>query len=86
MKIINLYKYERDGGGMTVSPIQPAEGVPYTEMYRVVADEGMLVTQDGTNKYPVIDTDTDVGWYEVEGEQRPDPLAEFVNSVNKSED
>ena len=65
MKTIKLFRYNREDGGVTVSPEKP-EGKEYTEMYRVIADEGMLVTQDGENKYPAIDTDTNEGWYEVE--------------------
>ena len=40
MTIKTLYKYEREGGKITVSPIMP-EDKPYTEMYRLIADEGM---------------------------------------------
>lgn len=64
MQIINLYKFERTDGRITVSPIEP--DVPYEPMYRIVADEGMAVTQDGVNTYPVVDVDSADGWYEVE--------------------
>ena len=66
MEIRTLYRYERSGGGVTVSPVAPEKGVPYTEMYRVIAGEGMLVTRDGVETYSVVDTDTRDGWYEVE--------------------
>lgn len=70
MQIKNLYKYERLEGGETVSPIKP--DVPYTLMYRVIADEGMLVTRNGIDTYPCIDTYDNDGWYEVEDTERMD--------------
>ena len=68
MTKVTLYKYVREGGGVTVTPEVPPEGTPYTTMWRIIADEGMLVTRDGDGEYAVIDTDTADGWYEV-----PDP-------------
>lgn len=64
MQIINLYKYERENGGVTVSPVKP-DG-EYTEMVRLVADEGKVLTQDGEHFTSCIDTDTADGWYEVD--------------------
>ena len=37
MQIINLYKYTREDGGVTVSPIKP--DCEYTDMVRLVADD-----------------------------------------------
>lgn len=62
MKIIKLYCYERDGGGVTVSPVEP--DVPYTEMYRLVADDGMELT-NGEITSSCVDTETIEGWEEV---------------------
>lgn len=64
MQIIKLYKYQRENGGVTVSPIKP--DVEYTEMVRLVADEGLMLTRDGENLISVVDADSDEGWYEVE--------------------
>lgn len=64
MEIIKLYKYIRPEGGVTVSPVMP-EG-EYTEMVRLVADEGKLLTKDGENLTSCVDTDTSEGWYEVD--------------------
>lgn len=64
MEIIKLYKFIRPEGGVTVSPIKP-EG-EYTEMVRLVADEGKLLTKDGENLTSCVDTETSEGWYEVE--------------------
>ena len=38
MEIVNLYKYIRDDGGATVSPVKP--NAEYVEMFRLIADEG----------------------------------------------
>lgn len=65
MRVINLYKYERENGKTTVSPNKP-EDKEYTEMYRLVADEGMVLTYNGEIVGEVIDTDTMDGWGEVE--------------------
>lgn len=62
MQIINLYRYTRPDGGVTVSIVQP--DVEYTALYRLVADEGMLLT-DGTTTTSCVDiTDTSV-WSEI---------------------
>ena len=64
MEIIKLYKFIRPEGGVTVSPIMP-EG-EYTEMVRLVAGEGKLLTKDGESLTSCVDTETSEGWYEVE--------------------
>lgn len=64
MEIRELYRYEREQGKVTVSTEKP--NCEYTVVYRIIASENHLVTQDGINKYSVIDTDTKDGWYEVE--------------------
>jgi hypothetical protein len=64
MQIIKLYKYERADGGVTVSPVKP--DCEYTEMVRLVADEGKALTKDGENFTSCVDTDSAEGWYEVD--------------------
>ena len=64
MEIKTLYRYEREPGKYTVATEKP--DCDYEERYRVIADEGKLVTQNGTDLYSVIDTDTKDGWYEVD--------------------
>lgn len=66
MQVITLYKTTREGGGVTVSPLKPADGTPYTEGVRLIADEGKALTQDGVNFTYCIDTDTAAGWEEFE--------------------
>ena len=63
MQIIPLYRYERDGGGITVSPIKP--NGEYTEMYRLVADEGKALT-NGTIITSCIDVESVEGWSEID--------------------
>ena len=66
MEIRTLYRYIREEGGVTVSPTAPESDVQFTEMFRIVAGDGKLVTFDGKDKYAVIDVDSCVGWYEVD--------------------
>lgn len=58
-----LYRYERDGGGITVSPNKPNK--PYTTLHRLVADEGKVLT-DGETVTLCIDVDSTEGWREIE--------------------
>lgn len=59
-----LYRYERDGGGITVATEKP--NAPYTECYRIIADEGKAITIDGEDLRTVVDVDSTEGWYEVD--------------------
>lgn len=67
MKIKTLYRYVQDN--MVIdSPVLP-EGVDeVTERYRLVADEGYLLSMDGQSGYVVIDIDKEQIslWQEVE--------------------
>lgn len=63
MRNITLYRYKRDGGGITVSPKKP--NVPYTTLHRLVADEGKVLT-DGETVTLCIDVDSPEGWTEIE--------------------
>lgn len=71
MDIVTLYRYQRDGGGVTVSPEKPE--CEYTETYRIIADEGKAVTLDGIDLRPVVDTDSTAGWYEVDDPEYENP-------------
>lgn len=64
MQTITLYRYTREGGGVTVSPVMP-EG-EYTTLYRLVADEGKALTQDGISTTACADVEHTDGWYEVD--------------------
>lgn len=65
MLIKTLYKTIRPDGGVTVSPDKP-ESEEYTEMFRLIADDGKLLTLDGESTYPCVDVETANGWYEVD--------------------
>ena len=64
MQIVKLYEYIREDGGTTVSPIKP--DCEYTEANRLIADEGKLLTKNGVDLTPCVDTDNTEGWYEVD--------------------
>lgn len=63
MQIIPLYKYKREDGGTTVSPTKP--NGEYTEMYRLVADEGKTLT-NGEIITPCVDVESVEGWSEID--------------------
>lgn len=61
MQKITLYRYNRPDGGVSISPVMP--DTEYTELYRLVADEGCTLT-DGTNHVQCVDTDNPGAWAE----------------------
>ena len=64
MQTVTLYKYNREGGGVTVSPVKP--DAEYTTLLRLVADEGKALTLDGEYMTCCVDTESADGWYEVD--------------------
>ena len=62
MQKITLYRYVRPDGGVTVSTTEP--DTEYTEMTRLVADEGYALTDGNTTTY-CVDTDNPAAWSEV---------------------
>lgn len=63
MQTITLYRYVRPDGGITTSPVKP-DG-EYTEMYRLIADEGKALT-DGTMVTVCVDTDDPTIWTKID--------------------
>ena len=63
MQTITLYRYTRPDGGISVSPIKP--NVEYTEMVRLIADEGKILT-DVTNTTTCTDVSSTEGWTEID--------------------
>jgi hypothetical protein len=63
MQKIKLYKYIREDGGVTVSPIKP--NCEYTEMYRLIADEGKVLV-NGEIETTCADVDSAEGWTEID--------------------
>ena len=55
MKKITLYRVTRSDAGIDITPNKPNSD-NYTETYRLIADEGKVLT-DGRNYYGCIDTD-----------------------------
>lgn len=65
MQIINLYKYQRDDGGFDIGPNEPQDR-DYTQMYRLLADEGKMLT-DGTDfRTYCIDVEDVSEWSEID--------------------
>ena len=64
MQTITLYRYTRPDGGVTVSPEQPDEGTAYELRYRLIADEGLSLT-NGEVFTQCTDTATPDAWQEV---------------------
>ena len=68
METIKLYRFIRPDGGVSVSPVKP-DG-EYTELFRLVADEGMVLT-DGETVTSCTDTDNPSAWSEVPDTDNP---------------
>ena len=81
MQIITLYKYTRADGGTTISPVKP--DCEHTEMVRLVADEGKVLTQDGENFTVCVDVETADGWYEIDDPNPPEEPEEPVEEITE---
>lgn len=73
MQRITLYKYTRADGGTTVSPVKP--DCEYTEMVRLVADEGKALT-NGETVTACVDTDSTEGWTEIDAPEETETTEE----------
>ena len=62
MKTIDLYKYTREDGGITVSPVKP-EDTEYATLSRLIADDGMELV-NGETRTVCVDTDVPDEWTE----------------------
>lgn len=79
MQKITLYKYTRADGGITVSPNKP--DCEYTEMYRLVADEGKVLT-DGENTTSCTDTEDVSKWEEIDDIETEEATEEdYLNAL-----
>ena len=70
MQIVDLYRYEREPGKITTSPVKPDDGVDYSIIYRLIADEGMAIT-DGSLIVESVDTDSSEGWTDCDLPEEP---------------
>lgn len=75
MQTITLYRYTRPDGGVTVSPEQPDEGTAYELRYRLIADEGLSLT-NGEVFTQCTDTATPDAWQEVADGDDSDELSD----------
>ena len=80
MEKILLYRYTRADGGITVSPIKP--DVEYTEMFRLVADEGKVLVK-GEITTPNTDVASVEGWEEVEGTDGEATEQDYLNALEE---
>ena len=62
MRIKKLYRFIRSDGGVTVSTTPPEDG-KFTELVRLIADDGFVLT-DGTVTCSCIDAYSPDGWCE----------------------
>lgn len=67
MPIIPVYKYRRQDGGITVSPVKPNK--KNTKMYRLVADEGKVFV-NGDAVTTCLDVDSPDGWTEIDNAEK----------------
>ena len=72
MQTITLYRYTREDGGVTTSPVKPPDGTAYDLRYRLIADDGKAIT-DGTTVAACIDVSSPDEWTEIDdpGEDNP---------------
>lgn len=73
MQTIPLYRYTRPDGGVTVATVKPS--VDYTELFRLVADEGYTLT-NGETTTPCTDTDNPSAWSEIPDTENTDEANE----------
>ncbi|MBR4930759.1 MAG: hypothetical protein IKZ00_08180 [Bacteroidaceae bacterium] len=69
MEIKTLYRYGRKTGKITVSPIKP--DCEYETLYRLIADEGKILT-NGETEACCVDVESSDGWTEVEAPEEPE--------------
>ncbi len=80
MQKVNLYRYEDENGVVTITP-NPRTETDIPSRLRLVADEGMLLT-DGNTETPVIDIlpEEAENWHEI-----TDKEAEKLQYIDFSE-
>ena len=80
MQTITLYRFIRPDGGVSVSPVKP--DVEYTELFRLVADDGMILT-DGENYTSCTDTDNPDIWSEVVDTENEATAEDYQNALRE---
>ena len=64
MQVKKLYLYNSPGIGTIVTLNEP--DAYYSELVRIIADEGKVVTRNGTDLFTVVDADSATGFYEID--------------------
>ena len=69
-----LYRYIRDDGGITISPIEPIDK-EYDTLSRLIADEGKTLTKNGEDLTFCVDVENYeiANWYEVDAPEEEVP-------------
>ena len=80
MQIKDLYKYTREDGGITISPNKP--DCECTLLYRIIADEGKVLTKDGINHTICADVASTEGWYEIDMPEEGEISNEYASTGN----
>ena len=65
MQTVTIYRYARADGGITASPVAPTDGIAYDIRYRLIADDGKVLT-DGTSTTACVDAASPTGWAEID--------------------
>lgn len=65
MQAVILYRYARADGGITASPVAPTDGIAYDILYRLIADDGKVLT-NGTSTTACVDSASPDGWSEID--------------------
>lgn len=61
-----LYRVQRENGGVTVTPFRPEKAGYEVAGYRLIPAEGKAITNDGVNLFDVRDVENAEGYYEVD--------------------
>lgn len=65
MQILSLYRYENHLGQLVISPREPIV-TSYATLYRIIAEDGKMLTKDDINVTPVVDTYSTEEWREID--------------------
>lgn len=65
MQKVTIYRYTRADGGITASPVAPTDGIAYDIRYRLIADDGKVLT-NGTSTTACVDAASSTGWAEID--------------------
>ena len=70
MQVVSRDRYEREPGKITTSPVKPDDNIDYSIIYRLIADEGMAIT-NGSSIVECVDTNSSEGWTDCDLPEEP---------------